>query len=78
MLSYKNYYSFFLVYQTLSYFQVTVKAGRLGVVCCDDELLSNETSRCCLLLFTGGVGNGPKSISETPLSRFSELLFTDL
>jgi len=52
--------------------QVTVNAGRFGVA----WFFPNES--CCLELLVGGEGNGPKSMSETPLSRFSELLFIDL
>lgn len=61
-----------------SYIQVTVNAARFGVACCEGGLFPNESSGCCLGLRTGGEGNGPKSMSATPLSRFSELLFTDL
>lgn len=62
----------------LTFVQVTVNAARFGVDCCDDGLFPKELSGCCLGLRTGGEGNGPKSISATPLSRFSELLLVDL
>jgi hypothetical protein len=66
-------------FSLISYYnQVTVNAARFGVACCELWLFPNESSGCCLGLHTGGEGNGPKSMSATPLSRFSALLFTDL